>query len=198
MYSFIRSPVEVYEQSTTDFKSLAQELKNCCIYDETKKNYVEKDGGIESAKIFHKMALHLSNQAFQSGVKREDQFMCIIQAVGLLNAAICRNPSNLVEIENLRQNICKKVIRVSNAKNETEDLVKIAQDGKQKIEKMRRRVKCELDSIKKISQTTPQDDTTEEQKIEEEKIESIRKLNEFITSEYKALMKIIWDKNAYL
>ena len=65
--------------------------------------------------------------------KRSPDKPSLIKSVGLFNAAIVRNPSNLSDIKNDLSDICQHSLEKANAKLQNVDLIKKAHEVKQFI-----------------------------------------------------------------
>ena len=111
----------------------------------------------------------------------------MIRCVGLLNAAILRNPSNLSQVKADLIDVCRLLLEQANANNCNADLVTIANTVKDDIKKLRNIVD---DFLKHIdTQITSNNIKTEDlRKIQILKAKSIECINKTIANKYKQIM----------
>ena len=130
-----------------------------------------------AAKILHKIALIYK--------QRSPDKISLVRCVGLLNAAIFRNPSNISQIKADLIDVCKHIIEQANADNRNADLV-IAKANrvKDEIKKLRNNVGDFL-SNQITSNTTKTDDLS---KLQVRKAKSIQCINKTIANKYKQIM----------
>ena len=107
----------------------------------------------------------------------------LIRSATLLNAAITRKPNNTQEIKNDLKKLCFFILKKASAKQLDADLIGFAGKVEEKVKTMRNDVNQELNSLK-LSETINK--TKEE--IENQKIKSIRYLQEKISSDYTKIM----------
>ena len=127
--------------------------------------------------------------------RRSPDKLSLIKSVGLFNAAIVRNPSNLSDVKNDLSDICQHILNEANAKLQNADLIKKAHEVKQLFNELKDEVDQLLEKVEK--QTTP---FTEcklvkcflEGKIKRQrtvhKIESVQQMNQIIAFKYKQIM----------
>ena len=120
--------------------NLANRLKNKYCAD-TKKEAQPK----EAAEIIHKLGKVYS--------RRSPDKLSLIKSVGLFNAAIVRNPSNLSDVKNDLADICQHILNVANAKIQNADLIKKANEVKQFFVELRDEVDQLLKKRRKTKRT---------------------------------------------
>ena len=161
---------------------LALELKKTC--DEKGK---ELDPA-NSAGIIYQIGLEHIRIPFDK--------ISLIKGVGLLNAAVVRNPKNVHVIKNKLSKLCKLILKEANAQNQTADLIQQAKHVKSLAEKMR----CKADEMllkpkrsvtKKVIKTLNSTLAIGKQSnfYQENTIESMQKIQAVITEDYKIIMK---------
>ena len=69
--------------------------------------------------------------------KQNPDKIALLKSAGLFNAAIVRNPSNIISIKSDLIEICQHVLQIAKAKNQNVDLVKKAQQVKALVEDLR-------------------------------------------------------------
>ena len=84
-----------------------------------------------SAKIIHQIGMIYR--------KRSPDKIALIKSAGLINAAIFRNPSNTSQIKSDLFELCRHILQQSDAKNQSADLIKKAEEVKASITKTERR-----------------------------------------------------------
>ena len=158
-------------------ESLSQQLKQLC-----DKSGQENQHQLEqSAEIFHKMALHYKQ-------KSPDK-LSLIKSAGLLNAALVRNLRNASQVKTDLKDLCCEILKCAKAKKRNVDLIQESKNIVDIIEEMRKNVKSELGPIQRyISQEA---DGAELFKYQTEKINSIRSLQNKITTDYIKIMSQI-------
>ena len=156
-----------------EFKTLALQLQSVC-----------GESGIElypeaSAEIIHKMGLILFKQ-------RSDK-LSLIKSVGLLNAAMVRGPLNCAEIKKDLSLFCSHILKQANAQNQTVDLLQQANHVKIQVASMRKEAEQQILSMQntQTSKRASNPDLKHQQKC---KIESIKRIQSKITSNYKDIM----------
>ena len=118
--------------------------------------------------------------------KRSPDKTELIKSIGLFNAAIVRNPSNVSQVESDLCEVCLHILQLAKAKNQNADLVKKAKDVKSLITDFRNEVKTFLHcSIPEIPVNTTKD---EFQHLMENKISAIQSINGTIAHQYKHVM----------
>ena len=141
----------------------------------------------EAAVIIHKLGKIYK--------KRSADKLSIIKSVGLFNAAIVRNPSNLSEVKNDLSNICQHILNAANAKLQNADLMKKAHEVKQLFIEMRDEVYQLLEKAKNQTTLFSQFKLVKlffKEQIEKQeainKISSVQQLNKIIAFKYKQIM----------
>ena len=107
----------------------------------------------------------------------------LIRSATLLNAAITRKPNNMQNIKNDLKKLCSRILKQAGAKQLDADLIGFAGKVEGKVKTMRDDVNQELNSLK-LSETINK--TKEE--IENQKIKTIKNLQEKISSDYTKIM----------
>ena len=120
--------------------------------------------------------------------RRSPDKLSLIKSVGLFNAAILRNPSNLSDVKNDQLEICRHILNMANAKLQNTDLVRKAFEIKHVFNQFRYEVDQLLDNleIQKISTVIPQ--AKNNQQLITNKISSVQQINQLISCKYKQIM----------
>ena len=120
--------------------------------------------------------------------RRSPDKLSLIKSVGLFNAAIVRNPSNLSDVKNDQFEICRHILKMANAKKQNADLVRKALEIKQSFNKLRCEVDQSLDNleIQKESAVTPQ--AKKNKQLITKKVSSVQRINQNIACKYKQIM----------
>jgi len=147
-----------------------------------KEHFCNKSGKetnlVKAGEIIHKLGLIYRRRS-------PDKFS-LIKCVGLLNAAIVRNPINISEIKADLVKICQHILQEANAKNQKTDLIKKAALIKASFTKLRREV---AGFLKNRVNEIPNNATAEElQKLKLKKISVIQQLNKIIAEKYTQAM----------
>ena len=153
---------------------LAQEMKASLCNKSGKETDAAKSGEI----------IHQLGKIYR---KQSPDKISLIQSAGLFNAAIVRNPLNISQIKSDLCEICQHILQKAEAKQPNADLIKKAKQVKTTITKMRNDVKKQLSSRVPIILTTTSAEKV--QKLELQKITTIKKLNKMIAYTYKSVMK---------
>ena len=153
---------------------LAQQMKNECCRASVGKQLKETDPET-AAEILHKIGLIYR--------QRSPDKISLIKCVGLLNAAIVRNPSNVSQIKSDLTEVCLHILLKSGAANHRADLVCKAKEVKNSFEELRNEVIAFLDFSKKISSNGEN-----LKRLITTKIGAIRYLNLEIAMKYKEIM----------
>ena len=142
-------------------------------------NQLKETDPQKAAEILHKIALIYK--------KRSPDKVSLIRCVGLLNAAVLRNPSNITQIKTDLIDICKHVLEQANANNCNADLVVKANTVKDEINELRNVVGNFLNQndAQITSKNTETDDLRE---LQVRKAESIQCINKTIANKYKQIM----------
>ena len=168
------------QNSTTDEDPTEKELNLAKLM---KKEYCDNTGKEtqpkKAAEVIHKLG-----KIYR---KRSPDKLSLIKSVGLFNAAIVRNPSNL-SVKNDLSEICQHILKVANAKVQNADLVKKANEVKQRFSKLRNEVDQLLDNLEtqKIPTSTPQPENKAQ--FENNKVSSVQQINQLIACKYKQIM----------
>ena len=159
---------------------LAEQMKRNYCKKSVEKGKRQKETDPEkAAEILHKIALIYK--------LRSPDKISLIKCVGLLNAAILRNPSNISQVKADLTDVCKHLLKQANANNPNADLVALANTVKDEIKKLRNIVN---DFLKEIdAQTTSNNTKTENlRELQIRKAESIQCINKTIANKYKEIM----------
>ena len=132
----------------------------------------------KAAEYIHKIAVIYRKRGFDK--------ISLIQSVGLLNAAILRNPSNIFQIKSDLNEICQHILQTAKAINQNVNLVTKAEQVKALFEKLRMEVKIFLE--KSSPNASANSATTDVQNLASQKISEIRKINKTIADKYKRIM----------
>ena len=126
-------------QSNDEEFRLAHQMKNDFCDGSGKEKYPAK-----AAEIVHKIGLTYR--------KRSPDKIGLIQSVGLFNAAILRNPSNIAQIKFDLIEICQHILQIAEAKHQNVSLIKKAEEVKAQFENLRTEMKFSLkESLPNIS-----------------------------------------------
>ena len=157
---------------------LAEQMKQCCCK-ESVGNQLKETEPEKTAEILHKIALIYK--------LRSPDKISLIKCVGLLNAAILRNPSNLSQVKADLVDVCKHVLEQANAKNHKADVVTIANTVKDEIKKLRNIVD---DFLKQIDAEITSNNIKPEDlsELQVRKAKSIEYINKTIANKYKDIM----------
>ena len=145
-------------------------------------SYCDESGKeIDKAKTGE--VLHKIGQVYR---KRSPDKMSIIKSAGLFNAAIARNPSNIIQIESDLVEICKHILQQTNANDQNANLVEKAKEVKTLFNQLRKKVK---DILKTSVPNISEKDTDEVlNKLKTNKVSVIRQINKTIANRYKQIM----------
>ena len=128
----------------------------------------------------------------------------MIKSVGLLNAAIARNPSNVAEIKENLSEICEHILKKANAKDQSVNLVKQAKNYKCLITTMRETtnemlaakkagyIKPNKTLVRKVLARMKTSSRTQRQTAQDPEtyaIETMQNIQTYITNKYKQIMK---------
>ena len=159
---------------------LAEQMKRSYCKESVEKGERQMETDPEkAAEILHKIALIYK--------LRSPDKISLIKCVGLLNAAILRNPSNISQVKADLTDVCKHVLKQANANNLNADLVALANTVKDKIKKIRHIVN---DFLKQIDAQIRSNNTKTEslRELQIRKAESIQCINKTIANKYKEIM----------
>ena len=152
---------------------LAEQMKQSYCK-ESAGNQLKETDPEKAAEILHKIALIYK--------QRSPDKVSLIRCVGLLNAAIFRNPSTISQIKADLIDVCKHVLEQANANNRKADLVAKANTVRDEIKELRNIVDKYL---------KPNDAQTKTESLREfqvRKTELIQCLNKTIAKKYKQIM----------
>ena len=156
-------------------QKLALELRDIC--DEKGK---ETDP-VKSASVIHQMGLLHKNQSPDK--------TALIKAVGLLNAALVRNPSDTFRIKSDLSDLCKHILKQANAKDQSVDLIETAHYIKTMITLMRQESNKALGKMKLMQDYCNISRQMDFYSSQRRKINSMQRLQSRITTQYKAIMR---------
>ena len=130
----------------------------------------------KSAEILHKIALIYK--------QRSPDKISLVRCVGLLNAAILRNPSNISQIKSDLIDVCKHVLEQANANNCNAGIVVAkANTVKDEIKKLRNNVD---NFLQKLRSSNIKTEVLRELQVR--KAEAIQFINKTIANKYKQIM----------
>ena len=152
---------------------LAQTLKN--LYCDA--SGTESDPA-KAAEIIHRIGVIYR--------KRSPDKIALLKSAGLFNAAMVRNPSNVISIKSDLVEICQHVLQIAKAENQNVDLVKKAEQVKDLAEDLRTTTDAFLNKNMPHIQTSPTSNGF--QNLMSQKISASRKLNKTIADKYKEIM----------
>ena len=118
--------------------------------------------------------------------KRSPDKIALLKSAGLFNAAIVRNPSNIISIKSDLAEICQHVLQLAKAKNQNVDLVKKAEQVKDLVEDLRATTDAFLN--KNMPNISINPTSKDFQKFMSQKISTSRELNKTIADKYKQIM----------
>ena len=163
---------DVEERYEDEFR-FAQQMKDTCC-DESGK----ETNPARAAEILHQIGLIYR--------QRSPGKISLIKSAGLLNAAIVRNPPNVLQINSDLSELCRHILEQSNANNQTADLIGKSQQVKISVTNLRNEVKVFLESkVPKISEITSK---TSRIALNKAKTTAIQQLNKLIAHKYKQIM----------
>ena len=156
-----------------DESRFARQMRDTCCDESGKETNPAK-----AAEILHQIGLIYRN--------RSPDKIALIKSAGLLNAAIVRNPTNVSQIKSDLSELCRHILEISNANNQTADLIGKSEQVKISVTKLRNNVKIFLESkVPKIS--TISSETKRINKCQM-KTNAIQELNKLIAHRYKQAM----------
>ena len=163
---------DVEERYEDEFR-FAQQMKDTCCDESGKETNPAK-----AAEILHQIGLIYR--------QRSPDKISLIKSAGLLNAAIVRNPPNVSQIKSDLSELCRHILKQSNANNQTADLIGKSQQVKVSVTNLRNEVKVFLESkVPKISEITSK---TNRIALNKAKTTAIQQLNKHIAHKYKQIM----------
>ena len=177
------------EEGLGEELKLARQMKDdhCKVSD----GKIQESQPEKAAEILHKIGLIYR--------QRSPDKISLIQSVGLLNAAIFRNPSNVSEIKSDLSKINRHILIQAHATTQNADLIKRAILVKESINELRKEVKQKLSNCPAIAQTTlskvkcskklTKFVLNQHQNAKKaNKINEIKQMNIIIAQKYKAIM----------
>ena len=149
---------------------------------EMKEEYCDESGKetnpAKAAEILHRIGLIYRN--------RSPDKISLIKSAGLLNAAIVRNPPNVSQIKSDLSELCRHILKQSNASNQTAYLIGKSEQIKDLITKLRYEVKQFLKrKVPKVSGISSKTSLTA---LNKTKTTAIQELNKLIAHKYKQIM----------
>ena len=161
--------------------NLALQMRNAyCKFSDGKYQETEPK---KAAEILHKIGLIYG--------KRSTDKIALIQGVGLLNAAIFRNPSIVVEIKSDLSNLCEHILTQAEAKLPKADLLQKACQIKELILKLRKDVSQKLHKPSRTNFTRQEQDETSSRCVKKQSrkmLSRIQQMNNTIAADYKNIM----------
>jgi len=156
---------------------LAEQLRTIC---KEEKN-IDKENNLVLSKIA--TILHKMRRIYY---KRSPDMISLIRSAALYNAAIVRSSENTEEIEQDLKLLCEEILTQANVKQKSTNLIEHSKEVRNSVISMRKKVSHQLFLIKPISgEQTEKLDIT---KLENEKIEFIKNLQDEITDNYIQIM----------
>ena len=165
-------------------KLLDEELQ---LAEQMKQSYCKESVGKQLKETDHENAAEILHKIALIHKQRSPDKISLIRCIGLLNAAILRNPSNISQIKADLIDVCKHVLELANASNRNADLVDKANTVKHEIKKLRNIVD---DFLKQIDAhiTSNNIQTKDLRELQVRKAESIQCINKTIATKYKEIM----------
>ena len=165
-------PIHYMDDIEEEFK-LALTLKNFCCDESGTETDSEK-----TAEIIHQIGVIYR--------KRSPDKIALLKSAGLFNAAIVRNPSNIISIKSDLAEICQHILQLAKVKIQNVDLVKKAQQVKDLAEDLRTTTDAFLN--KNMPNISINPTSKDFQKLISQKISTSRELNKTIADKYKQIM----------
>ena len=134
----------------------------------------------QTAKIFHELG-----KIYRT---RSPDKLSLIKSVGLFNAAIVRNPSNLSEVKRELFEICQHILKMAKAKVQNADLVNKALEVKELFNNLRCEVDQLLDNLEIQKIPTIISQARNKKQLTTNKIASVQQINQLIACKYKQIM----------
>ena len=155
--------------------------------EQMKQNYCKESIGKQLKETDLKKAAEMLHKIALIYKQRSPDKVSLIKCVGLLNAAILRNPPNISQIKADLIDVCKHVLEQANAHKPNADLVAKANTVKDGIKKLRTIVD---DFLKQTdAQITANNIKTEDlEELQVRKAKSIQCINKTIANKYKEIM----------
>ena len=153
---------------------LAQQMKDTCCDESGKETNPAK-----AAEILHQIGLIYR--------KRSSGKISLIKSAGLLNAAIVRNPPNILQVKSDLSELCRHILETSSAKKQNVDLVEKSREVIIAIEKPRNVVERFLKTkVPKIPNNIERKDL---EQLKSQKISAVKEINAAIAYIYNQIMK---------
>ena len=163
---------DVEERYEDEFRFARQMKDTCC--DESGK----ETNPAKAAEILHQIGLIYR--------QRSPDKIALIKSAGLFNAAIVRNPPNVSQIKSDLSELCRHILKQSNANNQTADLIEKSQQVKVSVTNLRNEVKVFLErKVPKMSEITSKTNLIA---LNKAKTTAIQQLNKLIAHKYKQIM----------
>ena len=153
---------------------LAEQMKNDCCDESGKETNPAK-----AAQIFYQIGLIYR--------KRSPNKISLIKCVGLLNAAIVRNPPIVDEIKRKLSKVCRHILKSAKAKDQNIDLLEVAEQVKISFNELRNEVEKFLNSPAAIK-IPPDAEEKNLHKLKRVKISAIKHINYVVADKYKQIM----------
>ena len=163
---------DAFEGCEDEFRFARQMKDTCC--DESGK----ETNPAKAAEILHQIGLIYRN--------RSPDKISLIKSAGLLNAAIVRNPTNVLQIKSDLSELCRHILEKSNANNQTADLIGKSEQVKISATKLRNEVKEFLDT--KVPKNSTISTGTKRINQCQMKTNAIQELNKLIALRYTQIM----------
>ena len=164
--------VDALGECEDEFEFARQIKDTCC--DESGK----ETNPVKAAEILHQIGMIYRN--------RSPDKISLIKSAGLLNAAIVRNPPNVLKIKSDLSKLCRHILEQSNANNQTADLIGRSEQMKISVTTLRNDVKEFLETkVPRISNKSP---GTKLIDMCQMKSNAIQELNKLIAHGYTQIM----------
>ena len=158
---------------------LSQRLKESCDTTGKEKNLQK------SAEIIHKLAIVYR--------KRSPDKISLIKCVGLLNAALARNPSNASHIEKDLLEVHNHILQLADAKGETTSFTSKAKNVAVAVTQLRTEVNNFLENTLLKNEIAGRANQEITQKMQESKISSMKQINQIISYQYTSIMADVFE-----
>ena len=158
----------------SEIKNLASQLREIC-----DQNGKEIDCAA-SAEIIYQIGLVHK--------KESSDKISLIKSVGLLNAAVARNPDNVSQIQSDLSSLCRQILQQSQAQKQNVDLIGYASYVKTLTENMRDSTNQALEEEIEV-QTQKETSVFSYLHVQQHKISLVQKLQMQITEQYTDIMQ---------
>ena len=155
-------------------EDLALRLKELCYV-----NGREKDPKL-SATVFHKLALLY--------MKKQPDKISLIQSAALFNAAMIRDPENVLEVEEDLEILCSNALKAAGVKKDDANLLSAAKTCKNAVKQFRENTLINLQNIPFIPETVGK-----AKWVKKKKISKVREVQNVITENYLSIMSYLSD-----